>query len=151
MTSVIQIQNVLSSESTCSFSVATSNHGCLNTRGKPNLASFMFLVKRGPLNSVVPSTLLVTTTTWLLTARSTTSATSRSGGRIKAGEDGDVFLNLSFSVPFFFAVSEHLQEFNICFSASGLPIDTVRWDLCSLPIRTSSIDIIITDMPFGKR
>lgn len=30
-------------------------------------------------------------------------------------------------------------------------MDTVRWDLCSLPIRTSSIDIIITDMPFGKR
>uniref|UniRef100_A0A3Q4C0Z4 THUMP domain-containing protein n=1 Tax=Mola mola TaxID=94237 RepID=A0A3Q4C0Z4_MOLML len=36
-------------------------------------------------------------------------------------------------------------------SASGLPIDTVRWDLCSLPIRTSSVDVLITDMPFGKR
>ncbi|XP_037106926.1 THUMP domain-containing protein 3 [Syngnathus acus] len=36
-------------------------------------------------------------------------------------------------------------------SAPGLPIDTVRWDLCSLPVRSSSIDIIITDMPFGKR
>ncbi|GLD64437.1 THUMP domain-containing protein 3 [Lates japonicus] len=36
-------------------------------------------------------------------------------------------------------------------SVSGLPIDTVQWDLCNLPIRTSSIDIIITDMPFGKR
>uniref|UniRef100_A0A665VT47 THUMP domain-containing protein n=1 Tax=Echeneis naucrates TaxID=173247 RepID=A0A665VT47_ECHNA len=36
-------------------------------------------------------------------------------------------------------------------SMSGLPIDTVQWDLCSLPIRTSSVDIIITDMPFGKR
>nr|XP_020463498.1 THUMP domain-containing protein 3 [Monopterus albus] len=36
-------------------------------------------------------------------------------------------------------------------SASGLPIDTVRWDLCNLPIKTSSVDIIITDMPFGKR
>ncbi|CAJ1050988.1 THUMP domain-containing protein 3 [Xyrichtys novacula] len=35
--------------------------------------------------------------------------------------------------------------------ASGLPIDTVRWDLCNLPMRTSSVDIIITDMPFGKR
>lgn len=33
----------------------------------------------------------------------------------------------------------------------GLPVDTVRWDLCNLPIRTSSVDIIITDMPFGKR
>lgn len=36
-------------------------------------------------------------------------------------------------------------------SSFGLPIDTVRWDLCSLPMRTSSVDIIITDMPFGKR
>ncbi|XP_051931533.1 THUMP domain-containing protein 3 [Hippocampus zosterae] len=36
-------------------------------------------------------------------------------------------------------------------SAPGLPIDTVRWDLCSLPMRSSSVDIIITDMPFGKR
>ncbi|XP_059183556.1 THUMP domain-containing protein 3 [Centropristis striata] len=36
-------------------------------------------------------------------------------------------------------------------SGSGLPIDTVQWDLCNLPIRTGSVDIIITDMPFGKR
>lgn len=36
-------------------------------------------------------------------------------------------------------------------SPFGLPIDTVRWDLCNLPMRTSSVDIIITDMPFGKR
>ncbi|XP_060925542.1 THUMP domain-containing protein 3 [Limanda limanda] len=36
-------------------------------------------------------------------------------------------------------------------SVSGLPIDTVQWDLCNLPMRTSSVDIIITDMPFGKR
>ncbi|XP_035007185.1 THUMP domain-containing protein 3 [Hippoglossus stenolepis] len=36
-------------------------------------------------------------------------------------------------------------------SVSGLPIDTVQWDLCNLPVRTGSVDIIITDMPFGKR
>ncbi|XP_012688619.2 THUMP domain-containing protein 3 isoform X2 [Clupea harengus] len=36
-------------------------------------------------------------------------------------------------------------------SASGLPVDTVQWDLCHLPMRTSSVDIIVTDMPFGKR
>ncbi|KAM4582233.1 tRNA (guanine(6)-N(2))-methyltransferase THUMP3 isoform 1-T2 [Fundulus diaphanus] len=36
-------------------------------------------------------------------------------------------------------------------SPSGLPIDTVQWDLSNLPVRTSSVDIIITDMPFGKR
>ncbi|XP_034079821.1 THUMP domain-containing protein 3 [Gymnodraco acuticeps] len=36
-------------------------------------------------------------------------------------------------------------------SAPGMPIDTVQWDLCNLPMRTGSVDIIITDMPFGKR
>lgn len=36
-------------------------------------------------------------------------------------------------------------------SPSGLPIDTVQWDLSNLPVRTSSVDIIVTDMPFGKR
>lgn len=33
----------------------------------------------------------------------------------------------------------------------GLCIDTAQWDLCHLPLRTSSVDIITTDMPFGKR
>ncbi|CAL8338833.1 unnamed protein product [Merluccius merluccius] len=36
-------------------------------------------------------------------------------------------------------------------SAPGLPIDSVQWDVCRLPVRTSSVDIIVTDMPFGKR
>ncbi|XP_011472945.1 THUMP domain-containing protein 3 [Oryzias latipes] len=36
-------------------------------------------------------------------------------------------------------------------SSPGLPIDTVQWDLCRLPFRASSVDVIITDMPFGKR
>uniref|UniRef100_A0A671P220 THUMP domain-containing protein 3-like n=1 Tax=Sinocyclocheilus anshuiensis TaxID=1608454 RepID=A0A671P220_9TELE len=36
-------------------------------------------------------------------------------------------------------------------SSSGLPLDVVQWDLCNLPMRSSSVDIIITDMPFGKR
>ncbi|KAJ8258585.1 hypothetical protein COCON_G00175970 [Conger conger] len=36
-------------------------------------------------------------------------------------------------------------------TAWGLSIDTLQWDLCRLPMRTSSADIIITDMPFGKR
>uniref|UniRef100_A0A8C1D015 THUMP domain containing 3 n=1 Tax=Cyprinus carpio carpio TaxID=630221 RepID=A0A8C1D015_CYPCA len=36
-------------------------------------------------------------------------------------------------------------------SFSGLPLDIVQWDLCNLPMRSSSVDIIITDMPFGKR
>ncbi|TVK90522.1 THUMP domain-containing protein 3 [Bagarius yarrelli] len=33
----------------------------------------------------------------------------------------------------------------------GLSIDTAQWDLCNLPLKTSSVDIITTDMPFGKR
>ncbi|XP_028821086.1 THUMP domain-containing protein 3-like isoform X1 [Denticeps clupeoides] len=36
-------------------------------------------------------------------------------------------------------------------SAPGLRMDTARWDLCRLPLRASSVDIIVTDMPFGKR
>lgn len=33
----------------------------------------------------------------------------------------------------------------------GLLLDAVQWDTCSLPLRTGSVDIIVTDMPFGKR
>ncbi|XP_017335307.1 THUMP domain-containing protein 3 isoform X1 [Ictalurus punctatus] len=36
-------------------------------------------------------------------------------------------------------------------TSPGLSIDTAQWDLCHLPLRTSSVDIITTDMPFGKR
>lgn len=33
----------------------------------------------------------------------------------------------------------------------GLPIDAIQWDICNMPLRTGSVDIIVTDMPFGKR
>ncbi|KAG8547893.1 hypothetical protein GDO81_027238 [Engystomops pustulosus] len=33
----------------------------------------------------------------------------------------------------------------------GLPIDTTHWDISHLPLRSGSVDVIITDMPFGKR
>ncbi|XP_030632610.1 tRNA (guanine(6)-N(2))-methyltransferase THUMP3 [Chanos chanos] len=36
-------------------------------------------------------------------------------------------------------------------TAPGLPVDTLQWDVCHLPVRTGSVDIVITDMPFGKR
>ncbi|TRY86361.1 hypothetical protein DNTS_017738 [Danionella cerebrum] len=32
----------------------------------------------------------------------------------------------------------------------GLAMDVVQWDLCNLPMRSSSVDIIVTDMPCGK-
>nr|XP_028575145.1 THUMP domain-containing protein 3 [Podarcis muralis]XP_028575146.1 THUMP domain-containing protein 3 [Podarcis muralis]XP_028575147.1 THUMP domain-containing protein 3 [Podarcis muralis] len=34
---------------------------------------------------------------------------------------------------------------------AGKPIDSIQWDICSLPLRTGSVDVIVTDMPFGKR
>ncbi|XP_075687978.1 tRNA (guanine(6)-N(2))-methyltransferase THUMP3 [Rhinoderma darwinii] len=33
----------------------------------------------------------------------------------------------------------------------GLPIDAIHWDISHLPLRSGSVDVIITDMPFGKR
>ncbi|XP_073431037.1 tRNA (guanine(6)-N(2))-methyltransferase THUMP3 isoform X2 [Dendrobates tinctorius] len=33
----------------------------------------------------------------------------------------------------------------------GLPIDPIHWDISRLPLRSGSVDVIITDMPFGKR
>ncbi|NWR46417.1 THUM3 protein, partial [Regulus satrapa] len=35
--------------------------------------------------------------------------------------------------------------------ASGVPLDVIQWDICNLPLRTGSVDIVVTDMPFGKR
>ncbi|KAM9326928.1 tRNA (guanine(6)-N(2))-methyltransferase THUMP3 [Gastrophryne carolinensis] len=36
-------------------------------------------------------------------------------------------------------------------SGQGLPIDAAQWDISRLPLRSGSVDVIITDMPFGKR
>ncbi|XP_069499568.1 tRNA (guanine(6)-N2)-methyltransferase THUMP3 [Ambystoma mexicanum] len=33
----------------------------------------------------------------------------------------------------------------------GLPIDVMQWNIFNLPLRTGSVDVIVTDMPFGKR
>ncbi|XP_066284424.1 tRNA (guanine(6)-N2)-methyltransferase THUMP3-like [Branchiostoma lanceolatum] len=32
-----------------------------------------------------------------------------------------------------------------------LPVDTLMWDVGNLPLRDESVDVFITDMPFGKR
>lgn len=49
-------------------------------------------------------------------------------------------------------MQQQVKVFHVCVSTSpGLSIDTAQWDLCHLPLRTSSVDIITTDMPFGKR
>ncbi|KAM4740908.1 tRNA (guanine(6)-N(2))-methyltransferase THUMP3 isoform 1-T2 [Anableps anableps] len=63
-----------------------------------------------------------------------------------AGDNNDMAVNRTINNIF------HIQKRRADKgSPSGLPIDTVQWDLSNLPIRTSSVDIIITDMPFGKR
>uniref|UniRef100_A0A8C5NTR2 THUMP domain containing 3 n=1 Tax=Junco hyemalis TaxID=40217 RepID=A0A8C5NTR2_JUNHY len=36
-------------------------------------------------------------------------------------------------------------------AALGAPLDVIQWDICRLPLRTGSVDIVVTDMPFGKR
>ncbi|KAM9533402.1 tRNA (guanine(6)-N(2))-methyltransferase THUMP3 [Guaruba guarouba] len=33
----------------------------------------------------------------------------------------------------------------------GIPLDIIQWDICNLPLRTGSVDIVVSDMPFGKR
>ncbi|NXS61544.1 THUM3 protein, partial [Brachypteracias leptosomus] len=33
----------------------------------------------------------------------------------------------------------------------GIPLDIIQWDICNLPLRSGSVDIIVSDMPFGKR
>lgn len=63
-----------------------------------------------------------------------------------AGDNNDMAVNRSLNNIL------HIQKQRADKGSSfALPIDTVRWDLCNLPMRTSSVDIIITDMPFGKR
>uniref|UniRef100_A0A1A7XCD2 THUMP domain containing 3 n=1 Tax=Iconisemion striatum TaxID=60296 RepID=A0A1A7XCD2_9TELE len=63
-----------------------------------------------------------------------------------AGDNNDMAVNRTVNNVF------HIQKRRADKgSSSGLPINTVQWDVCNLPIRTSSVDIIITDMPFGKR
>ncbi|XP_064931910.1 tRNA (guanine(6)-N2)-methyltransferase THUMP3 isoform X2 [Columba livia] len=36
-------------------------------------------------------------------------------------------------------------------TSPGIPLDIIQWDICNLPLRSGSVDIIVTDMPFGKR
>ncbi|XP_020789788.1 THUMP domain-containing protein 3 [Boleophthalmus pectinirostris] len=63
-----------------------------------------------------------------------------------AGDNNDMAVNRTVNNVFHFQKQRADKG-----SAFGLPIDTVRWDLCNLPMKTGSVDIIITDMPFGKR
>ncbi|TRY72966.1 hypothetical protein DNTS_003526 [Danionella cerebrum] len=63
-----------------------------------------------------------------------------------AGDNNGVAVSRSVS-----NVKHILKKTHVEGSASGLAMDVVQWDLCNLPMRSSSVDIIVTDMPFGKR
>ncbi|NXR08933.1 THUM3 protein, partial [Semnornis frantzii] len=43
------------------------------------------------------------------------------------------------------------QEIKESSTAPGIPLDIIQWDICNLPLRTGCVDIIVSDMPFGKR
>ncbi|XP_023234421.1 THUMP domain-containing protein 3-like [Centruroides sculpturatus] len=34
---------------------------------------------------------------------------------------------------------------------NSIRLDIFQWDACSLPLRNSSVDVFVTDLPFGKR
>lgn len=32
-----------------------------------------------------------------------------------------------------------------------LPVDIYQWDVCNLPLKSNSVDVFISDLPFGKK
>ncbi|XP_054035857.1 tRNA (guanine(6)-N2)-methyltransferase THUMP3 [Dryobates pubescens] len=43
------------------------------------------------------------------------------------------------------------QESKESSTAPGIALDIIQWDICNLPLRTGCVDIVVSDMPFGKR
>ena len=41
--------------------------------------------------------------------------------------------------------------FNSRFSIKTVPMNVLSWDVYHLPLRTASIDCLVTDLPFGKK
>ncbi|KFV70043.1 THUMP domain-containing protein 3, partial [Dryobates pubescens] len=42
------------------------------------------------------------------------------------------------------------QESKESSTAPGIALDIIQWDICNLPLRTGCVDIVVSDMPFGK-
>ena len=42
-------------------------------------------------------------------------------------------------------------DFALFFRKSGLPNDVMSWDACRLPLRDGLLDVLVCDLPFGKR
>ncbi|XP_023234396.1 THUMP domain-containing protein 3-like [Centruroides sculpturatus] len=45
----------------------------------------------------------------------------------------------------------HGQSAGQAISKLNIRLDIFQWDACSLPLRNSSVDVFVTDLPFGKR
>ena len=39
----------------------------------------------------------------------------------------------------------------VFFLRGHITVDTLQWDASRLPLKTKSVDVIITDLPFGKK
>ena len=73
--------------------------------------------------------------------------------------DEDPLPEVSRSVFVYFGHSSHhigcqalsnFVTFTI-YPRKGITVDTYLWDACHLPLKTNSIDVFITDLPFGKK
>ncbi|XP_002158272.2 tRNA (guanine(6)-N2)-methyltransferase THUMP3 isoform X1 [Hydra vulgaris] len=73
-----------------------------------------------------------------------------------------ISIEASCSMPYVFNLAGDNHEIAICHSRENifnlenlrsvsLPISLVHWDVCRLPLRTSSVDHFVVDLPFGKK
>jgi len=51
----------------------------------------------------------------------------------------------------FKALSESLTELSGSKLCKNLPADVMSWDVTRIPLRDNSVDVFVTDLPFGKR
>ena len=51
----------------------------------------------------------------------------------------------------FKALSETLTELSGSTICKNLPADVMSWDVTRIPLRDNSVDVFVTDLPFGKR
>ena len=43
------------------------------------------------------------------------------------------------------------MNFILFLNRKTLPLDIYRWDVCNLPLKSNSVDVFISDLPFGKK
>ncbi|KAI6650512.1 THUMP domain-containing protein 3 isoform X3 [Oopsacas minuta] len=50
-----------------------------------------------------------------------------------------------------FNTAENIHYVNTNRAKGVIPVDSLVWDATCLPLRTSSVDVILTDLPYGRR